>query len=98
MATKEYPTWKKIAWRFSRAFLSAFIVTFASFLVAFDGAEIISDGLKLGFSGFIRSLWAVVFYPAILSALVAGIQAVGKALREHFGDEDYKSPVHKIVF
>lgn len=96
MANQSYPVIKKVAWRFFRAFLSAFLVTFTSFVVVFDGSDIIAVGLESGFKAFLVNLWAVVVYPALLASIIAGIQALGKAIREYYGDEEYKSLVHKL--
>ena len=93
---KKYPLWKKLVWRFGRVFLSAFVVTFGAVLTEFDGSKIIAVGMKFGFGGFLAALWGVVFYPAVLSAIVAGISALGKAIREQFGDSGYKSKIHKL--
>ena len=93
---KEYPKIRKVAWRFGRVFVSAFIVTFAAVLTEFDGAKIIQVGMKNGFHAFLAALWGVVIYPAVLSAITASISALGKAVREYFGDKDYKSKVHKL--
>lgn len=94
--SKSYPAWKKVAWRFGRVFVSAFIVTFAAFLAEFDGAKIIQVGMKNGFYAFLTALWGVVLYPAVLAAITASISALGKAVREYFGDAGYKSKVHKL--
>ena len=94
--SKSYPVWKKVAWKFLRVFLSAFIVTFAAVLTEFDGSKIIAQGMKFGFGSFLVALWGVVFYPAVLAAITAAISALGKAIREQFGDDGYKSKIHKL--
>jgi len=93
---ENYPIIKKVAWRFLRVFLSAFLVTFGTVLAGLDGGQIIQDGIKIGFVAFLKALWAVALYPAILSAIIAGVNALGKAIREYFGDDKYQSKVHKL--
>ena len=91
-----YASWKKVAWRFGRVFISAFVVTLAAALAEFDGSKLVAEGMQNGFWAFLTALWGVVFYPAVLSAIVAAISALGKAVREYFGDAEYKSKVHKL--
>ena len=94
----KYPIWKKTAWRFGRTFVSSFVVQLLAFTIIADGVKLLSDGMSVGFSGFLGSILALVFYPVILSGIIAGIAAIGKFLRETFGSDDYGSPINKIIF
>mgnify|MGYP000926861939 CR=1 FL=1 len=75
--------------RLGRNALTTFIVTFAVFVSNSDLKECIQTGIKLGFGGFIKSLWVVSFYPALLAGLVGTITAVSKYIRDKW---DIKLP------
>ena len=94
----DYPTWKKALWEAYRTFGKAFVVTFAGVLIGANGIEILKDGAAISFPVFLKSLWAVVFYPGILSGIMAGIAAVGKYIRDTIGQKDYSHPVYKLPF
>lgn len=94
--SKKYPTWKKVLWQAGRAFFQAFIASFSLVLIGADGLEIIKDGASVSFANFLYNLWAVIFYPAILSGIAAGIAAIGKFLREKYGKKDYTKSVYKL--
>jgi hypothetical protein len=84
----EYPEWKKVLWRFGRIFLSSFLFTGSLVLINAQPEALIS-GEK-----FLNTL----VLPFFLSGGIAGINAVGKLLREMFGSEDKDSLVDKLPF
>lgn len=83
-----YPEWKKVAWRFLRVFVSAFL--FAGGLVLLNAQP---DSLT-SWSKFFNTL----VLPFLLAGGVAGINALGKLLRDLFGSDDKTSPVDKLPF
>lgn len=83
-----YPEWKKVAWRFLRVFISAFFVT-GSVVLINTGAEAFASW---------ENFKTLLAYPFLLSGLVAGVNAVGKLLRDIFGSEDKTSLVDKLPF
>ena len=93
----EYANWKKVVWRFGRIFIGAFIVNFSSFMIMVDGAEIIKDGFAVSFGMFVKSLWLLFIYPGILSGIIAGIAAIGKFIRDKWGNKDKTGAVNKII-
>ena len=83
-----YADWKKIAWRFVRVFVSAFMVTGAVVLIN-TGADALQSW---------ESFKNLLVYPFLLSGSVAGINALGKLLREVFGADSKDSLVDKLPF
>lgn len=84
----EYPEWKKVLWRFGRIFLSAFLFT-GSLVFVNAQPEALTSWDK-----FLNSL----LLPFFLSGGIAGINAVGKLLRDTFGTEDKDSAIDKLPF
>lgn len=95
MATQNYSVYKKLVWRFVRVFIGSFIVTFGAVLKMFDPGELekVMDGAT-----FFSAVLALAIYPAILAGLIAGVETVGKALREFLAEGDYKHLIHKLPF
>lgn len=85
---KLYPEWKKVAWRFFRVFISAFMVT-GSVVLINAGAEALQSW---------ESFRNLLVYPFLLAGGVAGINALGKLLRDIFGSADQTSLVDKLPF
>jgi len=98
MATKQYPKIKKVFWRFARVFASAALVNFGAMLSLIDAKKILGDSLAVSPAVFLKALWGIAIYPAILSAIIAGLAALGKAIREYYGDKNFNSKVHKLPF
>ena len=76
---ESYPQWKIIAWRYSRVFVGAFLVTAG---VNWEQVQNPEDILKL----------------AVVPALIAGVVAVGKAIRTYFADNNFSSLLNKLPF
>lgn len=93
MVKKTYPLWKVIAWRYWRVFFSSFLVQFFALLGLLDSKEILGDSLVVGPFVFLKSLWLIALYPALLSGVIAGLSALGKYLREN---KDFDMKVHKL--
>lgn len=68
----EYPEWKKVLWRFGRIFLSAFL---------FTGSLVLVNAQPESLTSWDRFLNTLVL-PFLLSGGIAGINAVGKLLRD----------------
>ncbi|MBP9781062.1 hypothetical protein KBC89_00210 [Candidatus Woesebacteria bacterium] len=83
-----YPEWKKVAWRFLRVFVSAFLFT-GSMVLINARPEMLSN-----WSNFLNTL----VLPFLLAGGVAGLNAVGKLLRDLFGTEDQTGLVDKLPF
>jgi len=83
-----YPEWKKVAWRFLRVFISAFLFT-GSMVLINAKPEVLSS-----WSNFLNTL----VLPFLLAGGVAGINAVGKLLRDLFGTDDKTGLVDKLPF
>lgn len=83
-----YPEWRKVAWRFTRIFISAFLVT-GSVVLINVGAEAFTSWENF------KNLLA---YPFLLSGVVAGINAIGKLIRDIFGSDDKNTLVDKLPF
>lgn len=73
----EYPKWKVVTWRFVRVFIASFVVVFSQYLINLQGLPTLEGIGKV----------------AIIPAFIAGINALGKALREYFenGEEVMKN-------
>lgn len=83
-----YPEWKKIAWRFLRVFISALLFTGSMVLINAQPAVLSS------WNAFLNTL----VMPFLLAGGVAGLNAVGKLLRDLFGSEDQTNLVDKLPF
>lgn len=83
-----YPEWKKVLWRFGRIFLSAFLFT-GSLVLINTQPEALTSWDKF---------FNMLVLPFFLSGGIAGINAVGKLLRDTFGSEDKDSLVDKLPF
>lgn len=83
-----YPEWKKVAWRFIRVFVSSFLFTGSMVLVNAQPEALTS------WSNFLNTL----ALPFLLSGGIAGINAVGKLLRDTFGSEYQDSFIDKLPF
>jgi uncharacterized membrane-anchored protein YitT (DUF2179 family) len=83
-----YPEWKKVAWRFLRVFISAFLFAGSMVLINAQPAALSS------WSAFLNTL----VWPFLLAGGVAGINAVGKLLRDLFGTADKTGLVDKLPF
>ena len=83
-----YPEWKKVLWRFGRIFLSAFLFTGALVLINTQPEALTSWD----------KFFNMLVLPFLLSGGIAGINAVGKLLRDTFGSEDKNSLVDKLPF
>jgi hypothetical protein len=83
-----YPEWKKVAWRFLRVFVSAFLFT-GSMVLINARPEMLSN-----WSNFLNTL----VLPFLLAGGVAGLNAVGKLLRDLLGTEDQTGLVDKLPF
>lgn len=83
-----YAEWKKVAWRFGRVFVSAFLVT-GSLVLINTGVEALASW---------ENFKNLLIYPFALSGAVAGINALGKLIREIFGSDKQDSLVDKIPF
>ncbi|MBT6401288.1 hypothetical protein HOK10_01700 [candidate division WWE3 bacterium] len=83
-----YPEWKKVLWRFGRIFLSAFLFT-GSLVLINTQPEALTSWDKF---------FNMLVLPFLLSGGIAGINAVGKLLRDTFGSEDKNSLVDKLPF
>ena len=83
-----YPEWKKVLWRFGRVFASAFLFT-GSLVLINTQPEALTSWNKF---------FNMLVLPFILSGGIAGINAVGKLLRDTFGSEDKNSLVDKLPF
>lgn len=95
----EYPIWKKVAWRYLRVFISAFLAGFGGVLALVDGTKMLGQAADISILEFLKSLWSVAVYPALLAGWTAGISAIGKLIREKLGDkENYDSIYDKMPF
>ena len=83
-----YPEWKKVVWRFVRVFVSSFLFTGSMVLVNAQPESLAS------WSNFLNTL----ALPFLLSGGIAGINAVGKLLRDTFGSEYQDSFIDKLPF
>lgn len=81
---KEYPEWRRIAWRFGRVFLSGFISALSIVLISVDKDDLNSP--------------APFLLAATLGCLAGGLNALGKYLRDKFGSADKESLVDKLPF
>lgn len=79
---------EKILWRFGRIFLSAFL---------FTGSLVLVNAQPESLTSWDRFLNTLVL-PFLLSGGIAGINAVGKLLRDTFGSEDKDSVIDKLPF
>lgn len=75
----EYSQWKRIAWRYSRVFVGAFLVVAAT---SWEQVQEPQDILKV----------------AVIPAAIAGVAAVGKALRTWLAEGNFQSLIHKLPF
>jgi len=82
----EYPKWKVIAWRFGRTFIAAFLASGSYVLIA-----VTPDA----FNSLDKFLKALLF-PFLIAGATAGINAIGKLLRDEFGNKEQTSTVDKI--
>jgi len=83
-----YPEWKKVAWRFLRVFISAFL---------FTGSMVLINAQPVALSSWDKFLNTLIL-PFLLAGCVAGLNAVGKLLRDLFGTEDQTGLVDKLPF
>lgn len=83
-----YPEWKKVSWRFARVFVSSFLFTGSMVLINAQPESLTSWG------NFLNTL----ALPFLLSGGIAGINAVGKLLRDTFGSEYQDSFIDKLPF
>ncbi len=83
-----YPEWKKVAWRFLRVFISAFLFTGSMVLINAQ-PEMLGSWNK-----FLNTL----VLPFLLAGGVAGINSVGKLLRDLFGTEDKTGLIDRLPF
>jgi len=83
----QYPEWKKIAWRFGRVFISAFLVA---------GAPVLIGATTEVFASW-ENFKSLLAYPFLFSGLTAGVVAIGKTLRVVFGSEDQNSLIDKLI-
>jgi len=83
-----YPVIKRVAWRFIRVFVSAFLAT-GSIILANVGMEAVSSW---------QNFRELLIIPFILGGLIAGINALGKLLRKMNGSEDKDTAVDKLPF
>jgi hypothetical protein len=81
-----YPEWKKVAWRFVRIFISSFLFTGSLVLVNAQPQSLASWG----------SIQNTLVMPFLVSGGIAGINAVGKLVRDIFGSEDKTSLIDKL--
>ncbi len=80
MPVKKYPTWKKVAIEAGRVFVPAFL---AVVYAQFEAGVDLKE-------------WKSWAYSLFISALVAGVKAVGKYLRERA--KNYQSLAYKLPF
>lgn len=83
-----YPEWKKVAWRFLRVFVSAFLFTGSMVLINAQPETL----------GSWNKFFNTLVLPFLLAGGVAGINAVGKLLRDLFGTEDKTGIIDKLPF
>lgn len=83
-----YPEWKKVIWRFVRIFISSFLFTGSLVLVNAQPESLSS------WNSFLNTL----VVPFAVSGRIAGLNAVGKLLRDVFGSEDKDSLIDKLIF
>lgn len=83
-----YPEWKKVIWRFVRIFISSFLFTGSLVLVNAQPESLAS------WNSFLNTL----VVPFAVSGGIAGLNAVGKLLRDVFGSEDKDSLIDKLIF
>lgn len=83
-----YPEWKKVIWRFVRVFISSFLFTGSLVLVNAQPESLSS------WNNFLNTL----VVPFAVSGGIAGLNAVGKLLRDVFGSEDKDSLIDKLIF
>ncbi|HCE31002.1 MAG: hypothetical protein UT54_C0003G0024 [Candidatus Daviesbacteria bacterium GW2011_GWB1_39_5] len=83
-----YPEWKKVAWRFIRVFISAFLFTGSLVLMNAQPESLTNE------DKFLNTL----IMPFFLSGAIAGINAVGKLLRDLLGSKGKDGLVDKLPF
>lgn len=83
-----YPEWKKVVWRFIRVFISAFLVS---------GSVVLANATPETLSTWDNFRNMLVF-PFLLAGGIAGINAVGKLIRDLFGNEAKNSVIDKLLF
>lgn len=82
MATEtKYPEWKKAAIEGARTFATVFVSTVL---------------VQLG-AGVDFSQWRVWVVPMLLAGASAGFKALGKYIRDTYGQQDYSSLIYKIT-
>ena len=60
------------------------------FLAAFLGQLALSLVILVDLT--LETLWVTLILPAV----IAGISALSKILRDKYGDEEFKKPIHKL--
>lgn len=82
MATEtKYPEWKKAVIEGARTFATVFVSTVL---------------VQLG-AGVDFSQWRVWVVPMLLAGASAGFKALGKYIRDTYGQQDYSSLIYKIT-
>lgn len=82
----EYPKIKKVLWRFLRVFVASFIV---------GASVVLSATSEVAFTSF-ENFLNILVVPACLAGATAAINAIGKLLREYFGEKS--GIVNKLIF
>jgi hypothetical protein len=72
---------KTTLWRFLRVFVASFAV---------GASVVLSQANETMFITW-ESLWKLLVVPACLAGSTAGVSALGKLLREYFGDKEWVS-------
>ena len=80
MAKVDYANWKKALWEAWRSFIPAFLGVIAIQL---------SAGVDL-------STWKDWLPSLLIAGILAGVRAVGKWLRERYGEGNYDKPLYKL--
>jgi hypothetical protein len=85
----------RIIKRFSRVFLSAFLLSAGLFLEGFNRWDVIGKSFEVSIKdGLISSVDALII-PLVLSSGIAGLNSVGKYLREN--KEKYRGVILKLL-
>lgn len=84
--------------RFVRVFIVSFALAFCTFMELFTGWEVIRDGFMVGVDIGLKAFWGSALYPAVFAGMSAGVNALGKALREYLRSKELESWASKIFF
>jgi len=84
--------------RLVRNFTSAFLVAFLVVFYQFPDWQIVNAAFLASFGEGIKSMWALVAYPAIIGGMFAGVTSAAKLIRDILRENGYEEWAAKIPF